>query len=612
MPAVSRPGGANERPRATAFRRGVNSMRSFLSRPQRVAGWILIAVLAYLILFPLGEMIYRTLFVQEGDARRTGAAIGEWTAFYWNRMFASPFAQALFYRPLVNTLVVSASYTVLAMALGVGLAWLLVKTDMPFKGGIATLAIVPYVLPSWTVAMAWIIAFGNDRVGVGARGVIQSVTGVAPPDWLVYGPVPIIIVLALNYFAFAYLLAAAAFSSVDGSLEEAGMIHGASGAARFRWITLPLILPALGSAFILTFAQGLGSFGAPAILGFPERYYVLSTILFQSAQVGRFSDAYVLSLVLIAISALTIYLNAVVLGRRRQFTTVTGKGNRTRLVALGRWKAPITATVLLFLFCAGVVPIILLAWQSLQLRLGDYSFANVTLTYWLGRIDGFDGILLDRRVHRAAWNTLLLGVSVGVLTALAGVVIGYILAKERGTRFAKVIEQLSFLPYLIPAIAFGLIYLTMFAQPRGPVPALYGTFTLLILAAVVNRLPLATRTGVSAMMQLDRSLEEAAEVKGARIFTRLRTLILPLTRKGFLAGFILSFVSTVKDLSLVLLLVTPQTIVLAPLAYGYLELGRPQFAYAVSLVIICIVLLGTWLMRRVSGADPFRGLGAER
>jgi iron(III) transport system permease protein len=129
---------------------------------------------------------------------------------------------------------------------------------------------------------------------------------------------------------------------------------------------------------------------------------------------------------------------------------------------------------------------------------------------------------------------------------------------------------------------------------------------------VVNRLPLATRTGVSAMMQLDRSLEEAAEVKGARIFTRLRTLILPLTRKGFLAGFILSFVSTVKDLSLVVLLVTPQTIVLAPLAYGYLELGRPQFAYAVSLVIIFIVLICTWAMRRVSGADPFRGLGAER
>lgn len=611
MSAVSRQDGAEGRSVPSPLTRGVNRVRLFLSRPQRVAGWIVIIVLSYLIVFPLGEMIFRTLTVQEGDARRTGAAQGEWTAFYWDRMLTSPFAEAIFYKPLFNTLLISLSYTALAMALGLALAWLLVKTDMPFKSTVSTLAIVPYVLPSWTVAMAWIVAFGNHRVGIGAPGVIQSLTGLTPPDWLVYGPVPIVIVLALNYFAFAYLLAAAAFSSVDASLEEAAMIHGASHASRFRSVTLPLILPALGSAFILTFAQGLGSFGAPAILGFPERFYVLSTILFQSAQIGRFSDAYVLSLILIAISALTIYLNSLVLGRRRQFTTVTGKGVSTRLVKLGVWKVPITTTVLLFLVAAGIMPIVLLVWQSLQLRLGDYSLSNLTLTFWLGRIDGFNGILIDGRVHQAAWNTLMLGVSVGVLTAVIGVIIGYVLVKERGSRFAKVIEQLSFLPYLIPAIAFGLIYLTMFAQARGPVPALYGTFALLVLAAVVNRLPLATRTGVSAMMQLSPSLEEAAEVKGARVLTRLRTLILPLTRKGFLAGFILSFVSTVKDLSLVLLLITPQTIVLAPLAYSYLDLGRPQFAYAVSLIIILIVLVCTWAMRSISGADPFRGLGGS-
>src|SRR5690606_11930023 len=136
----------------------------------------------------------------------------------------------------------------------------------------------------------------------------------------------IIIVLALNYFAYAYLLAAAAFSRIDASLEEAAMVHGASTGAQLRTIVLPIVFPALGSAFILTFAQGLGSFGVPAVLGFPDRYYVLSTILFQSAGVGRFTDAYILAFFLIAISAVTIYGNSLVVGRRRQFTTVTGKG----------------------------------------------------------------------------------------------------------------------------------------------------------------------------------------------------------------------------------------------------------------------------------------------
>ena len=142
---------------------------------------------------------------------------------------------------------------------------------------IGTIVVIPYILPSWSVAMAWIIAFRNNRIGHGAAGVIQSLTGIVTPDWLVYGQFPIIAVLSLNYFAFAYLLGAAAFSSIDASLEEAAMIQGAPGKTYLRKITLPLILPAIGSAFILTFARGLGNFAVPALLGFPVRYYVLST-----------------------------------------------------------------------------------------------------------------------------------------------------------------------------------------------------------------------------------------------------------------------------------------------------------------------------------------------
>jgi iron(III) transport system permease protein len=418
--------------------------------------------------------------------------------------------------------------------------------------------------------------------------------------------------LALNYFAYAYLLAAAAFTRIDAALEEAAMIHGASTATQLRLIVLPIILPALGSAFILTFAQGLGSFGVPAVLGFPDRYYVLSTILFQSAGVGRFSDAYILAFFLIAISALTIWANGALIGSRRQFTTVSGKGGRSRLTPLGRLGWPVAVVLIAFMLLVGVGPVALLALQSFQLRLDDFSLANLTLTYWTGYTDGFYGILVDPRVRMAAWNTIVLGLSVAVITAFVGVVIGYILVRERGTRFASLIEQLSFLPFLIPSVAFGLIYLSMFAQPRGPIPALYGTMAILILASAVNRLPFATRTGVSAMTQVSRSLEEAAEVHGAGLVARFRHILLPLTKHGFLAGFILSFVSTVKDLSLVILLVTPQTTVLTVLAYNYLDLGRPQFAYAVSLIVIAVVLVGTWLVQRVTKSDPFRGLGGAQ
>ena len=206
-------------------------------------------------------------------------------------------------------------------------------------------------------------------------------------------------------------------------------------------------------------------------------------------------------------------------------------------------------------------------------------------------------------------HAVLQGVSVGLISSFIGLIIGYILNKERGTKFAMLIEQLTFAPYLLPPIAFGLIYLTMWSVSRGPLPAMYGTFGLLIIALSVHRIPFATRTGSSAMGQIHVSLEEAGEIHGAGIFYRFKKILFPLAKKGFLAGFILTFISTVKDLDLVALLVVPRTTVLTVLSYGYMNIGRPQFAYAVGIIIIAIVLIGTWLVRILTKTDPFKGIG---
>jgi len=587
----------------------LNKLKSILFyRPQRVIGWLIILVFGYLIIIPLLEMIFNTFIVQEGDVLRVGAEVGEFSSFYWQRMLASDFARKLFYEPLINTFVISITYSALAMSLGLALAWLLVKSDMPFKSIIGSIAIIPYILPSWSLAMSWLIAFRNDRIGVGAPGLVQAVLGITPPDWLAYGPIPIIIVLTLHCFAFTYLLASAALSSINASLEETALIKGAQDIEQIRKITLPLILPALSAAFLLTFARGLGNFGVSAVLGLPARYYVLSTTLFQSVKIGRLSDGYVIAIFLIAVSAVIMYGNNILIGKRRQFTTITGKGGRIRITSLGSWRYPVAYAVLIFFFFAGIVPILLLLWQSLHLRLEDFSF-NLNLTYWLGHIDGFDGILIDNRVHLAAWNTLRLAVFVGFITAFIGIVVGYLVTKERGTKLSKLIDQISFLPYLMPPMAFGLVYLSMWAKPRGPLPVLYGTFALLLLAVSVSRLPFATRAGISTMSQVGNSLEEAGEVSGAGLISRFTKILLPLSKKGFMAGFILTFVSAAKDLDLVILLMVPHTIVLTTLSYSYNELGRLQFSYALAVVVIFISLLGTWLVRRLTKIDPFRGFG---
>lgn len=585
---------------------------SWLRVPHHWLSVIFLVVFGYLILVPVAQLVLDTLQIQEGDVRRAGGAAGEWTLYYWERTFNSPLSEALLYRPLRNTLTVSFFYTLLAMSIGMAMAWLLVKTDLPLKRLIGVVSLIPYIVPSWTIALSWLTLFANDRVGIGAPGIVQNLTGWAPPDWVAYGPFPIIIVLAVNYYAFTFLLVAAALSTLDGRLEESASLHGASSGLIARKISLPIVFPAIGSAFILTFAEGIGSFGAPAFLGIPVRYDMLATALYQSASLGRFADAFVLTILLIVMAGVTIVMNSMLLGKRRQFTTMTGKGSTQLKLSLGIWRWPVTGLVLAFVTFGAIMPIVLLVWQSFQLRLGDLSLNNLTTAYWVGHVDGLNGILVDQRVQRAAWNTLRLGFSVAFLTAVIGIVAGYVVSRGRGTRLARWVEQVSFLPYVIPGIAFGAIYLTMFAQPRGPIPALYGTLTILILAAMVNRLPFASRTGISAMMQVGRSLEEAAELHGAGLLRRLRSILLPLTRKGFATGFILSFISTVKDISLVILLVTPQTMVLTALTFGYIDLGRRQFADAIGVVIVILVLLCTWLAYRLTNADPLTAVGANR
>ena len=591
-------------------RRLKNGVTTLAHSPQNWLAWLFLLVFGYLILVPVGNMIWSTFHVQSGDARRAGAAVGEFTLFYWERVFASGQLSArLLYEPLVNTLVVSLTYTVVAMVIGMGLAWLMVKTDMPFKKFTGFCAIVPYIIPSWTLALAWLTIFGNSQVGIGAAGFVESLIGRPTPNWLAYGPVPIIAVLAVNYFAFSYLLGASALATVDASLEEAALVHGAGNRRVLREITLPIVLPAIGSAFILTFASGIGTFGVPAFLGLPVRYNVLATSLYQSAGVGRYGEAFVFTLVLVLISGSAILVNSKLLGKRKQFTTMEGKGSRQRVMHLGRWRLPVGLGVAGVMGLVTFLPIIFLVLQTFQYHLGQFSIDNFTLAYWIGERDGLRGILVSPRIRAAAVNTIVLGLSVGVSTALIGILIGYSVSKNRGKPLSRIVEQMSFVPYVIPGIAFGAIFLSMFAQPRGPIPVLYGTMAIIFIACLVNRLPFASRMGISAMMQVGRSLEESAEVHGASFPRRMHRILLPLTKRGFMGGFILSFVSTVKDINLVILLVTPRTMVLAALTFGYIELGRRQFADAIGVVIIVIVLGCTLIAQWITKTNPLQGFG---
>lgn len=586
-----------------------------LTRPHVVLGILLAAAMLYFVMMPLVIMIRTAITWQPEDVRLAqGVVPGQFTLFHLKRVFNSVISQSMLWAPLKNTLVVSIGVSALALTVGSLLAWLVVRTDLPARKFVASVAIIPYMLPSWTIALAWMVVFKNERVG-GAIGLLQALTGTQPPNWLSYGAVPIIITLSMHFYAFAFLMVSGALSTLDARLEESGEILGAGRWHVLTHITLPLVMPAILSAFVLTFARAMGSFGTPAFLGNPVRYSVLSTTLYANIQSRLQADGFVLCLVLIAISMITIYINQRIIGIRKSFVTIAGKGFTSTPVRLGIFKYLVLALVVLFLVVVVFAPLLFLAYQTLMLHNNNYSLSNLTLHFWIGEsnpkiADGAEGVFHSSQVWASTRNSVALAAMTAIATAIIGILLGYAIVKGRGTLLSKVVEQMSFLPYLMPSIAFGAIYLVMFAKPVGPIPALYGTFWLLVVVSVVKNLPYSSRSGTAAMMQVGSELEEAAVVAGSSWLDRFRAIILPLCTPGLVSGFLLTFITTMRELSLIILLVTPATRTLPTLTFRYAEQGYQQPGDAITLLLVVIILVSEWLVRRIRGAEIGKGLGA--
>ena len=461
--------------------------------------------------------------------------------------------------------------------------------------------------------MAWTVVFKNRTIG-GSPGLLEFLLGKGPPDWFSYGPFPIMVSSGLHYYTFFFLFVSAALISIDSNLEEAGELSGASRWRILRKITFPLVLPALLSGFIMTFSRVMGTFGGPNILGVPVRYYTLSTMIRADMKLGDNADGFVLAIMLIAIAMITVFINQKAVGTKKSFETIGGRGLVIKKVKLKKWTTLFTIIIIATEIIIAVLPAGLLLWNTFMKTSGDYSPSNLSLVHWIGKSDpliddGLPGVFRNPAILKGAWNSIKLAFSAALFSALLGVVLGYAIVKGRGTRLSKFIEQLAFIPYVIPGIAFGAVYISMFAKPVGPIPALYGTFALLVVVSVAKNLPFSSRTGVSSMMQVGKELEEAAQIAGANAWVRFKRILFPLTRSGFISGLLLTFITTMRELSLIILLVTPATQVLASMTMRYTENGSEQKADAVIILLIVLILAGNWLISKFRAGSLEKGLG---
>ena len=593
-----------------SFRRFI----SWITSAKVILSLILLVLMFYLVIVPLYRMVVTTITYQDKDLFRVpDAQVGALTLFHYIRMFLSNMAKPYLYDPMVHSMVISFGATGLALIIGGMLAWLCIRTDMPGRIIITQLAVLPYIMPGWTIAQAWTVLF-KSRITGGTPGVFEYFIGQSPPAWLSYGPVPIIISSALHYYTFFFLFITAALMSIDSSLEEAGDLMGANRSRILRKITFPLVMPAILSGIIMTFSKVMGTYGGPALLGVPVKYYTVSTMIRSAIGIGDKADAFVLAITLILFSMVLISINQKVVGTRRSYETIGGRGFMANKTKLKKWKGLLFGIVIVFQILVIVLPVGLLLSDTFMLRSGVYSLDNLTLHNWIGESvktinNGSPGVLRNPKIYFYAWNTIKLSIWTALFTALLGVILGYVIVKGRGTRLSKLVEQLAFIPYVIPGIAFGAIYISMFSRQFGPIPPLYGTFALLVVVSVAKHIPYSSRTGVSAMLQVGRELEEAAQVAGANLWQRFRAIIFPLTSSGFVSGFLLTFITTMRELSLIILLVTPTTMVLATQTMRYKENGDDQMANAVIIILIVLISIGNFIIGKFRGGSLKKGLG---
>ena len=420
-----------------------NQVASFLRKPYNVILVALAVSLFFLTLLPLASLVRDTFVVHPSEIMSVrGAQAGDLTLFHWTKVFFSgATSENMLYRPLWNTLATALGSCFIAISMGGILAWLVTRSDLRWKAFISVVFIFPYILPSWTLAMAWLNFFRNPLVG-GAPGLFTALTGIETANWFAYGMLPIIVVQGLHYAPFAYILIGGILRNMDANLEEAATLLQASRLKILTRITLPIVMPAVLSTFLLVFSSCLSSFAVPAFLGTPVRFQVLTTQLYRTLNGINPGYGYIIAFLMILIGAFIMAANQMFVGKRKSFTTVTGKSSNVALVKLRGLRTPLSALVVVSLAAIAILPLITFAIESFILAPGDYSLQNFTTIFWVGEghVDvggGEPGILLNQYVWLGLWNSVRLSLVVALIAGTVGGLAGYAIVKGRGTWLAS-------------------------------------------------------------------------------------------------------------------------------------------------------------------------------
>ena len=508
---------------------------------QRFAGYGVAAVAAVLVLYPVFYLLQAAFDVGDPQTRPP-------TAYGLDN-----FQVLLNYpRIMLNTLVVSFAATVMALVIGFVMAWILARTNVPGRRAFEQLMAVPYYLTPLLGALAW------SMLGSPESGFINQVwRALGGSDHLIdiNTPYGIAWVMALFEGSVAFVMIAAVMKSMDPSLEEASQVIGASRLRTMLRVTLPLVVPGVLGAGIFVFAEMLGSFAVALVLGTPNRYYVITTAIYQLIQQypprTQLAAAMGTSLFAIMFLMLFVYRRIVTRG---SYVTITGKAFRPRAADVGRLRYVLFGVCVLYLMVAVVLPIATLLYASVQKIAVAFPAAdNFTL-------DNFRAAASMNAVGSALTNSLLLAFATATIGIVLMGLLAWLIYRSR-LPGAGLIEYVVMFPQAVPRLVFA--FGMMWAWLVFPIP-IYGTIWLLLIAYLTVFLPLGVRTIAGVMLQIDKSLEECAQMCGAAWTFRLRTITVPLLAPGLIAAWLLLFIASMRELGASILLMGPHSKVITP------------------------------------------------
>ena len=494
-----------------------------------------------------------------------------------------------------NTFSVAFLGAIGATFIGVLISWLLARTDIPFKRFWQIALIIPYLIPPFIGGIAWVYLLGP--VGF-LNKIWMALTQSTQPLWVIYGRWGIVFVMMLYSYPIAYMVTLGPLKQMNPSLEEAAQISGAGTLRTLRDITAPLMLPSIGGSALLIFMSMMANFGIPAVIGFPKRYYVMTTQIYLNIlnfdKANNLQLAAALSMLLVVLAILTMQVQRL-LQRGKSYAIISGKSSQPQLVQLGWKKYIAVAFLFLIVLCTVILPVLAIFATSLVKAVGlPFALENLSFNH-------YKQILFELpKVNRAIKNSLLLASGSATMIVFISLIISYLTVKMK-IKGGQVLEAVVLLPYAVPGVVVALAMILAFLKPLPLLNVtIYNTIWILAVAYIARFLTFGVRSISAAFEQVHESLEDAARISGADFVTAYKDVVIPLIKSNVFAGWFLAFMPALTELTLSILLFSVGNETLGTVVYGLHQEGKIGLTAALAFLVVVIVVTLNMITNKIT------------